>query len=436
MNIYKNPQQIAHFLSSLTERRSDPADAKIRETVTEVLQAVRTKGLTACLDYTLEWDKVKLAPSGVHIQLEGKFANAALDSQFWKAAENAVMNIREFCKHQIYQGFEIKKDGRTLGEKVVPLDRVGCYVPGGSAPLISTVMMTVIPAKMAGVREVVVCTPPEKHTGKINPYILALCQYLEVNEVLLLGGAQSIAALSFGLKPAGDFAGFRPVQKIVGPGNMFVTEAKRQVFGTVDIDMLAGPSEIAVLSDGFAVPDFIAADLLSQLEHDPNALGVYVTVSEEELNKVVKAFHQQLETSERQGILSKSCPNVVFILTSDVISAAAMINEIAPEHLEIMVKDRQVLKDIHFKAGAVFWGDHTPVAVGDFYGGTNHVLPTAGRASFSSPLSVYDFMRRTQYVEFTGKGIREHAPYIQILAEKEMLPAHENSVKLRTTGKV
>ena len=301
---------------------------------------------------------------------------------------------------------------------------MGCYVPGGTAPLISTVLMTVIPAKIAGVKSIVVATPPAKD-GTIHPYILYACKLLGVETVLKLGGIQGISAMALG-------AGLAPVQKIVGPGNRYVTEAKRQLYGIVDIDMLAGPSEVCILADDSANPDYIASDLLSQIEHDGYAKGILISLNEELIGKVIDSIKTLMEKLGRKKILSQSLKNLLFIYEPDKSEVLKLSDRFAPEHLEVMVSSKEFEKH-PYKAGAVFFGNYTPVAVGDFFGGTNHVLPTSRRASFSSPLSVYDFFRRSHFIRYDKQAIRKNGKYIETLADCEELPAHKNSVTVRIT---
>lgn len=284
--------------------------------------------------------------------------------------------------------------------------------------------MTVIPAKLAGVKSVVVCTPPGKNGG-VNPYILRACELAGADQLLKLGGAQGIGALAFG------FAGFQRVDKIVGPGNRFVTEAKRQVFGVVDIDMLAGPSEICVLADETANASFIAADLLSQIEHDPEAIGVVVSTSKKILDAIPPELERQKQELSRKAIIESALKNVKLLHVSSLQDGIRCVDALAPEHLEVMVKDVEKIAKHPFKAGAVFLGDFTPVAVGDFFGGTNHVLPTFGRATFSSPLSVYDFYRRSSFIGYSEKKMTKVGALIETLANREQLPAHEHSVAIR-----
>ena len=398
-------------------------DAELSGKVSRMIGEIRENGVQACLQYTLEFDKIGMRKQDL-VTLPAKTpVPAGIPSDFKKAFKKAIANIHAFHKKQKPNDYQISLGkGAYAGERWIPLERVGCYVPGGSAPLISTVMMTVIPAKIAGVRSITVCTPPDK-SGKTNPYILYACKELKVDQILNLGGVQGIAALALGI-------GIEKVQKIVGPGNRYVTEAKRQLYGEIDIDMLAGPSEVCILADDSADGTFIAADLLSQIEHDPFSEGVLVTTSGKLIDKVILALKEQKQMLSRKEILERSIHNIRLIRVKNLEEAVNAVDQIAPEHLEVMTREKK-LEKYPFKAGAVFLGNFTSVPVGDFYGGTNHVLPTGRRAAFSSPLSVYDFYRRSQYLKYDEAMIRSNGKYISLLAGCEGLPAHKNTIDLR-----
>jgi histidinol dehydrogenase len=410
-------------LETLFQKRSWNKDSTLADQVRTILTQVSQRGLPACLEYTEKFDHVCLVKKSVLLS-PPYFSGQWQDRDFEKAIREAIRNIRAYHQKQKPRGFSITTKGAWSEERWIPLDRVGCYVPGGSAPLISTVLMTVIPAKLAGVKSVVVCTPPGKD-GKVNPYILKVCDLLRVDHLLNLGGAQGIGALAFG------FQGFPRVDKIVGPGNRFVTEAKRQVFGVVDIDMLAGPSEICILADETANVSYIAADILSQIEHDPEAIGVVISPSQKILDAIPMELEKQKQDLSRKSIIESALKNVKMISVDSLTEGIRCVDALAPEHLELMVKNPKKVAKHPFKAGAVFLGNFTPVAVGDFFGGTNHVLPTSGRAVFSSPLSVYDFYRRSSYLEYSRKKMNQVGALIKILANREQLPAHEESVAFR-----
>lgn len=414
-----NLKSLADFLPVI-----DDNDISIKEKVQTIIEKVKKYGVNACIDYTYKFDGVKLDKDSILIDVKKAKVPDINNSLFEKALNKASNNILKFHSKQKVTPFKIKEGKNFCEERWMPLNRVGCYVPGGSAPLISTVMMTVIPAKVAKVSSVVVCTPPQKD-GKVHPLILYLCKKLKVDKILLSGGAHGIAALSYG------FSNFLPVDKIVGPGNKYVTEAKRQVFGDVSIDMLAGPSEVLIIADKTASSAHIASDLLAQLEHDKDASGVLVTDSKDIIEKVEKEILKQKELLSRKMIIEGSLKNLKLIYTDKIENALKIADFLSPEHLEIMVKNISKFAKYNFKAGAVFLGGYTPVAVGDFFGGTNHVLPTKRRAAFSSPLSLYDFMRRVQYIHYSHKKLQKDLRLIESIAEMECLPAHKNSVSIR-----
>lgn len=400
--------------------------SSVEPIVSEVIQSVKNNGLSALIKYSKKFDQYDLIEDELFLNPKNFFSLDTLDSKFISAIDRAILNVKKFHSKQKPFGYEYQDEHFSFyGESWVPLDRVGCYIPGGSAPLVSTLLMTVIPASIAGVKEIIVVTPPCRDY-KLNPYIAYVCDQLNVDSVLCLGGAQAIAALAYG------FQEFKPVDKVVGPGNAFVTEAKKQIFGQTDIDMLAGPSEVCVLADETANPSFIAADILSQLEHDPNSKASLIFVGDGTLPLLVnQQIFKQKEKLERLNIVEKSIENLSFFQVDNIKCGYDLINKLAPEHLEIMV-DSPDLEVIRFlKAGAIFIGDYTPVAVGDFYGGTNHVLPTDLRARFSSPLSVYDFYRRVNFMSYTPEKMKAVANDIEVLANAEQLDAHENSVAVR-----
>lgn len=393
--------------------------------IAEVVQR-KDKALYA---YTEKFDGVKLNSLEVtQDEIDAAYENA--DGKFVEVLEEAAENIREFHAKQIRSGFSIKRaNGVIVGQKITPLERVGLYVPGGTAAYPSTVLMDAIPAKLAGCKEIVMTTPPAKD-GTVNPDILTAAKVAGVTRIFKVGGAQAVAALAYGTEsiPKAD--------KIVGPGNAFVAEAKKQVFGKVDIDMIAGPSDILVVADGKNDPEYIAADLLSQAEHDKNASAVLVTESMEFARAVSEAIERQMETLPRKEIARVSIDNNgKIIVANDLLAAVEIANEIAPEHLELCVDEPFLYLDKVRHAGSVFLGRYCPEALGDYFAGPNHTLPTSGTAKFSSPLSVDDFIKKTQFCYYTQESLAEAADKVAYFANKEGLQAHAKSAIIRTEQK-
>ena len=397
----------------------------VQDAVTDIIANVKAQKDAALLAYTEKFDKVKLDALQVSEQ-EIADAFASSDPDFIRVMRDAAANIEAYHKNQVRQGFEIKKDGGiVLGQKITPLAKVGIYVPGGTAAYPSTVLMNSIPAKLAGVGEIVMVTPPMRD-GKVNPAILCAAKIAGVDKIFKIGGAQAVAALAYGTEsvPA--------VDKIVGPGNAFVAEAKRQVYGKVAIDMIAGPSEILVLADGKSNPAFVAADLLSQAEHDKMASAVLVTDSEQLALAVQAEVERQLSILPREQIARPSIDNFgKIIVCSDLWQGIEVANRIAPEHLEICVDTPFDYLDKIENAGSVFLGRYCPEALGDYYAGTNHTLPTSGTAKFSSPLSVDDFIKKISYTYYDRNAIQKAAPDIALFARKEGLEAHARSAEIR-----
>ena len=398
----------------------------VSQTVADILQRVRTQGDRALFDCTAQFDGVKLETLQV-TQEETEQALAATEPGFLRILEKAAENIRAFHRHQVRNSFILTgKDGVVMGQKIIPIDRVGLYIPGGTAPLPSTVLMSVIPAKLAGCREIVLVTPPDKNGG-IDPSILAAAKVAGADRIFKIGGAQAVAALAYGTETVPK------VDKIVGPGNAYVAEAKRQVFGLVSIDMIAGPSEILIVADGKTDPRHAAADLLSQAEHDKMASAVLVTDSSRLAEEVQAELERQLPLLKRTEIARASIDNNGKIIVAPNLSAAIEIaNEIAPEHLELCVDAPFDYLDAIRHAGSIFMGRHTPEALGDYFAGPNHTLPTGGTARFSSPLSVDDFVKKTQYTYFTEKAFAAVAEDVAAFAQKEGLTAHAKSALIRT----
>ena len=397
----------------------------VQDAVTEIIANVKAQKDAALLAYTEKFDKVKLDALQVSEQ-EIAEAFAGSDPDFIRVMRDAAANIEAYHKNQVRQGFEIKKDGGiVLGQKITPLAKVGIYVPGGTAAYPSTVLMNSIPAKLAGVGEIVMVTPPMRD-GKVNPAILCAAKIAGVDKIFKIGGAQAVAALAYGTEsvPA--------VDKIVGPGNAFVAEAKRQVYGKVAIDMIAGPSEILVLADGKSNPAFVAADLLSQAEHDKMASAVLVTDSEQLALAVQAEVERQLSILPREQIARPSIDNFgKIIVCADLWQGIEVANRIAPEHLEICVDNPFDYLDKIENAGSVFLGRYCPEALGDYYAGTNHTLPTSGTAKFSSPLSVDDFIKKISYTYYDRNAIQKAASDIALFARKEGLEAHARSAEIR-----
>lgn len=398
----------------------------VTDTVAEIIRNVREKGDKALREYTKKFDKAAVRSLTV-TKKEMEEGIRQVEPEFIAVLEKAAANIRKFHSRQVRNSFIINdEDGIVMGQKVIPVDRAGLYVPGGTAAYPSTVLMDVIPAKIAGVKEVIVTTPPGAD-GKINPVILAAAKIAGADRIVKAGGAQAIAALAYGTESVPK------VDKIVGPGNAFVAEAKRQVYGVVSIDMIAGPSEILVVADGKSNPAHLAADLLSQAEHDKLASAVLVTDSMKLAKAVSKELEKQLPELERYEIARASIDNNGKIIVADDLKKAIDIaNEIAPEHLELCVDNPFDYLDSIRHAGSVFMGRNCPEALGDYLAGPNHTLPTQGTAKFSSPLSVDDFVKKTQYTYFTRDALAWVAEDVDLFARKEGLTAHARSATIRT----
>ena len=399
---------------------------KVEGAVAEILKNVRERGDEALREYTEKFDHAALDSLIVSPE-ELAEAKAQVEPGFLAILEKAAANIRKFHSRQVRNSFIINDEpGIVMGQKVIPMDRAGVYVPGGTATYPSTVLMDLIPAKIAGVKEVVMTTPPEPD-GKINPAILAAAQVAGADRIVKCGGAQAIAALAYGTESVPK------VDKIVGPGNAYVTEAKRQVFGLVAIDMIAGPSEILIVSDGNSQPAHLAADLLSQAEHDRLASAVLVTDSLPLAEAVRDEIEKQLPLLDREEIARTSIEqNGKIIVAGDLRKAIGIANEIAPEHLELCVDNPFDYLDCIRHAGSVFMGRNCPEALGEYLAGPNHTLPTQGTARFSSPLSVDDFVKKTQYTYFTRDALAKVAGDVAAFARKEGLTGHARSALIRT----
>lgn len=405
--------------------RSGEIDRKVTSAVTDILNNVKQHGDDAVREYTLKFDGHM--PSKFEISREEIDSSPdKCDRDFILALYKAADNIRDFHARQKQQSWlEPKQNGVILGQRIRGLKRVGVYVPGGTAAYPSSVLMNVIPAKIAGVKEIVMVTPPQKD-GTANPDILAAAKIAGVDRVFLIGGAQAVAALAYGTQSVPK------VDKIVGPGNIFVATAKKLLYGTVDIDMIAGPSEILIVADKSANPKFLAADLMSQAEHDKMASAILLTTSEETANETAKELSRQMQTLERRDIIEQSLNDFgAIIVCKDISEAVDFANELAPEHLELAVENPMEYIGRVDNAGSVFLGHYSPEPLGDYFAGPNHVLPTSGTARFFSPLSVDSFIKKSSFIYYTEPALSEAKDDIIKLAETEGLTAHANSIKVR-----
>ena len=405
--------------------RTEPA-INVEGIVAEIIANVCKNGDAALYEYCEKFDKAKLDALQVTKE-EIDEAVAAMEPKFLEILQKAADNIRSFHSRQVRNSFVISQEnGVVVGQKIIPVDRAGLYVPGGTAAYPSTVLMDSIPAKIAGVREVVMVTPPNKE-GKVNPVILAAASIAGVDRIFKVGGAQAVAALAYGTES------IPKVDKIVGPGNAFVAEAKKQVFGQVSIDMIAGPSEILIVADGASNPKHLAADLLSQAEHDKLASAVLVTDSMELAEAVQAQLEVQIPQLERAEIARASIDNNgKIIVADDLMQAIEIANEIAPEHLELCVDNPFDYLDAIRHAGSIFMGRNCPEALGDYFAGPNHTLPTSGTAKFSSPLGVDDFIKKTQFTYYTRSALEKVAEDVAYFARQEGLTAHARSAVIRT----
>ena len=400
----------------------------VEQIVADIIANVREKGDKAVLEYNKKFDKADLTALLVS-QEEIDEAFATVEPEFLSILQQAAENIRNFHAKQVRNSFVIAdKPGIVLGQKVTPIEKVGVYVPGGTAAYPSTVLMDTIPAKIAGCETIVMVTPPGVD-GKINPVILAAAKIAGVDLIFKVGGAQAVAALAYGTES------IPKVDKIVGPGNAFVAEAKKQVFGLVSIDMIAGPSEILIVADGKSNPVHVAADLLSQAEHDKLASAVLVTDSAQLAEAVSMELEKQIPLLPRAEIARASIDNNgKIIVAENLMQGIEISNEIAPEHLELMVDDPFAYLDAVKHAGSIFMGRNCPEALGDYFAGPNHTLPTSGTARFSSPLSVDDFVKKSQFTYYTAGALTAVADSINYFANKEGLQAHGKSAIIRKEG--
>ena len=413
------------MLINQIKSRSGETDRKVSAAVSEIIYAVRMGGDEAVREYTEKFDGA--VPEKTEIgreEMETALKNSSSD--FVYALHKAAENIRDFHERQKQQSwFNTFENGTMVGQRIRGLERVGVYVPGGTAAYPSSVLMNVIPAKIAGVKEIIMCTPPGKD-GKPNQNILAAAAVAGVERIFLIGGAQAIAALAYGTESVPR------VDKIVGPGNIFVATAKKLLFGVVDIDMVAGPSEILIVADETAEPQFLAADLMSQAEHDVLASAILLTTSQRIAEETIEELNRQMQALSRKDIIEKSLTDYGAVIVCNNLSQAIdFANELAPEHLELCVKNPVEYIGRVDNAGSVFLGNYSPESVGDYYAGPNHVLPTGGTARFFSPLSVDSFIKKSSFIYYTSSALDSAKDNIITLADAEGLTAHANAVAVR-----
>ncbi len=407
------------------EKRSEKTNKDVTGVVNSILEDVKNRGDEAVKEYTIKFDGK--SPEKTEISKDEMRSLAAdCDPKFLDALKRAAENIADFHKRQLKESFFVTKDENViLGQRIRGLERVGIYVPGGTAAYPSSVLMSAIPAKIAGVKEVIMVTPPTKD-GKPNPDIMAAALVGGVDRVLLMGGAQAVAALAYGTQTVPK------VDKIVGPGNIYVATAKKLLYGVVDIDMVAGPSEVLVMADESANPVFVAADLMSQAEHDVLASAVLLTTSETLAEKVQGEIERQSANLSRKSIIDSSLENYgAIIICTNIDEMIKFANKLAPEHLEVCMENPLDYIGVLDNAGSVFLGHYSPEPLGDYFAGPNHVLPTSGTARFFSPLGVDSFIKRSSFIYYSEKALRRDAEDVIKLAETEGLTAHANSIKVR-----
>jgi len=424
----REKEQLATRMQAIRDRNVALDDALVSE-VTAIIREVRTRGDAALIDYTERFDGVQLQSSELRVPEDTLHRSAqGVDSFVLESLREAIQNVRAFHEHQREESWEITTvegaEGVWLGQRINPIARAGLYVPGGTAAYPSSVVMNVVPAQVAGVRRILVTTPPR--TLAENPAVAAALVELNVTEVYAVGGAQAIAALAYGTETVPR------VDKITGPGNKYVAAAKKLVFGAVGIDSIAGPSEVVIIADDSARADFVAADLLAQAEHADDASAILLTTSEDLARGTAAEVTRQAALLSRRSIVERSLAQYgVIVLVADIEEACAIANELAPEHLELMTNDDEDVAMQIREAGAIFFGVHTPEAVGDYFAGPNHVLPTGGAARFSSALGVYDFVKRTSLLRYSRQAIKRSARRIAALAAVEGLDAHARSALIR-----
>lgn len=425
MNITKANGKAEYALIENLKKRAGETDSKIVEIVTNVINSVKAEGDEAVREFTARFDGT-VPKKTVITKEELQSYLDEVDDDFKKAIVNAQKNIFDFHKRQAQQSWlTTQPNGVIMGQRVRGLKRVGIYVPGGTAAYPSSVLMNAIPARIAGVEEIIMVTPPSKN-GKPNPYIMAAAAVAGVDKVFLVGGSQAVAALAYGTET------IPKVDKIVGPGNIFVATAKKLLYGVVDIDMVAGPSEILIVADKTAKPSFLAADLMSQAEHDRLASAILLTTSSDIARQTAKELEKQVKSLERREIISESLTNFGEIIVCESLNQAIeFANELAPEHLELCVEEPLKYIGMIDNAGSVFLGNYSPEPLGDYYAGPNHVLPTSGTARFFSPLSVDSFIKKSSFIYYTEEELRKSKDDIVKLADTEGLTAHANSIKVR-----
>lgn len=406
--------------------RAEQMNEDIVETVRKVIRDIKEKGDDALFEYTRQFDGFELTGSNIYITREQiQKAYKETEKSLIETIKKSAENIRSYHEKQKRETWITENNGIKLGQIIRPLKRVGVYVPGGKAAYPSSVLMNIIPAKVAGVKEIVMATPPGK-AGEISPLTLVAADIAGADTILRIGGAQAVAALAYGTQSV------KRVDKITGPGNIYVATAKREVFGQVGIDMVAGPSEVLIIADESANPAFIAADFLSQAEHDEMAACILIALDHNTALQARKEILRQLDELPRKKIAKQSIEkHGAIIIAKDIKQAAKVANEIAPEHLELYVKDAENYLELIENAGAIFLGPFSPEPLGDYYAGPNHVLPTNGTARFFSPLSVDDFIKKTSLISYDEKSLREAAGDIEAFAKAEGLTAHERSVRIR-----
>lgn len=425
MRLNKIDSKDVQALSAYLESHEAGVDQQMNAKVLDIIEQVRTRKDDALLEYTEKFDHVKL-DSLIMSEEEIEAVMSKVDASLIADLKEAAENIACYHEKQLQEGYEIQKeDGVYLGQRVIPLERVGVYVPGGRAAYPSTVLMNVIPAKIAGVKEIVMVTPPSAD-GSVDPVIAAAAHIAGVTRICKVGGAQAVAALAYGTQS------IPRVDKIVGPGNAYVACAKRLVYGKVDIDMIAGPSEILVIADKGADPEYVAADMISQAEHDPMASSILITDDETLVEKVEEALQRQSDALPRQEIISQSLSNYGTVMVCDTIEECIeKANAIAPEHLELMVQDARSWLPLVRNAGSVFLGYYTCESIGDYFGGCNHVLPTNGTARFASALSCDSFIKKSSYLHYSKEALQRDGGKIMNIAHHESLDGHANAVKVR-----
>ncbi|MEZ3421103.1 MAG: histidinol dehydrogenase [Eubacterium sp.] len=425
MKITKANGKAEYALIENLKKRSGETDHKIVDIVSSIIQGVKDGGDEAVREYTVRFDGALPKKTVIEKDELSEYLEL-VDADFKKAIVDAKNNIYDFHKRQAQQSwFTTQDNGVIMGQRVRGLNRVGIYVPGGTAAYPSSVLMNAVPAKIAGVREIIMVTPPGKD-GSPNPNIMAAAAVAGVDRVFLCGGAQAVAALAYGTEK------IPKVDKIVGPGNIFVATAKKLLYGVVDIDMVAGPSEILIVADKSAVPSFLAADLMSQAEHDVMASSILLTTSENIARATVKEIDKQIKFLERQEIIGKSLEDYgEIIVCENLEQAVKFANELAPEHLEMCVEEPLKYIGMIDNAGSVFLGNWSPEPLGDYFAGPNHVLPTSGTARFFSPLSVDSFVKKSSFIYYTEEELEKAKDEIITLADSEGLTAHANSIKVR-----